>query len=182
MNCIEPLMINKNLSISGMFIGCLPITSLRLSTLECFYDRICLDKVKLALNIQNSSIESLNQLETSRFLINTTLNEIIDELMIEEWIYSIDYDQYFQQCQIKQCTYSIRKRNNFLTIFTTLLSLCKLTETFSERKRKSKYFFLFVDGGLAIALHLIAPSIVKLLLKLLKIFRYRRIIQPQPFE
>lgn len=126
MKCREPLILNDNLSINGMFIGCLPITSLRLSTLECFHDRICFDKVNLALNTKNSSsIELLNHLSESHFRINTTLDKIIDELMLEEWIYSIDYNQYLEKCHVTQCTYSVTERNRFVIIFTTLLSLCK---------------------------------------------------------
>ena len=119
-------MINENVSITGMFIGCLPITSLRLSTLQCFYDRNCLDIVKNALKLENLSITALDSTQSSQFLLNTTLDRIIDNLMLEEWSNSQNYTSYFNQCNSQQCSYSIVKRNSILLIFTVLLGLCKL--------------------------------------------------------
>lgn len=108
-----------------MLIGCLPITSLRLSTLQCFYDQNCLDQVKNTLNIQNISIIPLNITQSSKFPMNITFNQVIDNLMLEKWTYDVDYDKYFSECSPKQCSYSIVKENNALVIFTTLLGLCK---------------------------------------------------------
>jgi cytoplasmic iron level regulating protein YaaA (DUF328/UPF0246 family) len=108
-----------------MFIGCLPITSLLLSSLQCFYDDICLNDVKKAMNLQNLSIISLNSTQLRQFSMNTTLNKIINNLMLDEWIYNINHTEYFNQCNPQQCTYSIIERNNILVIFTTLLGFCK---------------------------------------------------------
>jgi hypothetical protein len=113
-----------------MFIGCLPITSLRLSSFQCFYDQICLDEVKEALGLKNLSMISLDPSQLSQFAINTTLGPIIDNLLLEEWTNKINYTEYFNQCNLQQCTYSITKRNNPLVIFTTLLGLCKYFEIF----------------------------------------------------
>lgn len=108
-----------------MFIGCLPITSLRLSTLECFYNQTCFNEVKQTTNSQNLSVNCLNPLESSRYPIKTALNEIIDHFMLEEWIYEINYTEYFNACNLKRCSYSIMKRKDTLAIFTNLLGLCK---------------------------------------------------------
>lgn len=125
MYCIDSLIIHDDIIVDGMFIGCLPITSLRLSTLECFYNQTCLNRTQVAFNLQNMSISSLNPLQQSQYSVNTTLNKIIDNLMLENWTYEISYAEYFNQCNIKECTYSIMERNNPLVIFTALLSLCK---------------------------------------------------------
>ena len=123
--CIDPLVINQNVSVSGMFIGCLPLTSLRFSSLTCFYDQLCLNQIKQAINLSNLSIIPLETTQSHGFSVNTSLSEIIDNLMLREWTNNIDYSEYFNQCQPVQCTYSIMKRNNILVIFTTLLGLCK---------------------------------------------------------
>ena len=123
--CIDPLIMNENLSVPGMFIGCLPLTSLRLSSLQCFYDQICLDKIKQAIKLQNISITSLNSTQSSHFSMNTTLDHIIDNLMLEQWTNNINYNEYFNECNLEKCSYSIIKQNNALVIFTTLLGLCK---------------------------------------------------------
>ena len=70
----------------------LPITSLRLSTLDCF----------LQSNLIKSNATS-----------KTTLNEIIDNLMLENWTF-------------EKCSYSMMIAKDPLSIFTNLLGLCKL--------------------------------------------------------
>lgn len=118
-------MIDKNTSVPGMFIGCLPLTSLRLSKLECFYDQNCIHQIINVLNLQNISITALNPNEISQYVMNTTLDHIIDNLMLEEWTNYTNYNEYFYQCNTLQCTYSKTERNNLLVIVTTLLGLCK---------------------------------------------------------
>ena len=124
-NCTDSLIINENITIDGMFIGCLPITSLRLSSLECFYNETCLAQIQQAFNLQNMSINSLNPLQSSQYSVNTSLNKIIDNLMLENWTYAINYTEYFNQCNLQKCTYSIVQRNNPLVVFTTFASLCE---------------------------------------------------------
>jgi len=48
-------------------------------------------------------------------MTKTTLSQIIDNLMSENWTYEINYTDYFNVCNAI----------NVLAIFTTLLSLCK---------------------------------------------------------
>jgi hypothetical protein len=77
------------------------------------------------MNLQNLSIISLNSTQLRQFSMNTTLNNITDNLMLEEWTYNVNYSAYFDQCNPQQCTYSITERNNLLVVFTTLLGFCK---------------------------------------------------------
>ena len=106
-----------------MFIGCLPLTSLRFSSLECFYDQLCLNKVQQAINLTSISIMPLNG---NRSSANRNVSEIIDNLMLREWTSNISYREYFNECQPAQCIYSIIQRNSWLVVFTTVLGLCKL--------------------------------------------------------
>lgn len=108
-----------------MMIGCLPITSLRLSTLECFYNQTCLNQMKTILNIENITISALDSTQTSQFFPNTTLNHIIDHLMLEKWTNQTNFTKYFDQCNPQECTYSLIEQNSALSIFATLLGLCK---------------------------------------------------------
>ena len=127
-SCIDPLVISQNTSIPGMFVGCLPLTSLRLSTLECFYNQSCLDRVTQAINLQYIPLTALDPTQSNQFSINTTLNYIIDNLMLDDWTSNNNYSAYFNECNLNQCTYSIIKQNNPLVIFTTLLGLCEFDE------------------------------------------------------
>ena len=124
-NCTDTLRVQNNTVVDGMFIGCLPITSLLLSTLECFYNQTCLDKIKQALNIQNFSIDPLNSLESSQYSSKTTVNQIMNNLMLENCTYEINYTDYFNQCNLTKCYYSVMYKKNPLSTFMTLLGLCK---------------------------------------------------------
>ena len=144
-----------------MFIGCLPITSLRLSSLRCFYDQICLDKVADALDLKNLSIVALNSSRISRYATNTTLGYLIDSLMLEDWKDQINYTAYFNECSVKECTYLVSKKENPLVIFTTLLSLCKSIDL--KYISCLQFDILYdIDGGLTISLRFLAPSIVRI--------------------
>jgi len=108
-----------------MKIGCLPLTSLRLSTLECFYNQTCVDEVKASFHLQNLSITALNSSHSSQYSMNTSLDHIIDNLFLEQSTENIDYIAYFDECNPQQCTYTHINQNYPLLIFTTLLGLCK---------------------------------------------------------
>lgn len=71
--------------------------------------------------------------------------------MTEEWIINISHSQYFDQCQVSLCTYSVTSRFNLLYIITTLIALI---------------------GGLTKVLRILIPPIVK--------FIRRRFVPPPP--
>ena len=108
-----------------MKIGCLPVTSLLLSTLECFYNQTCVNEVKGSFQLQNLSITALNSSYSSQYSMNTTLDYIINNLFIEQSSGNVNYSAYYEQCSPQQCTYSMVTSNSALSIFTTLLGLCK---------------------------------------------------------
>ncbi|CAF4134571.1 unnamed protein product [Rotaria sp. Silwood2] len=106
-----------NRTIPGMFLGCFPIDSILLSTLECLYDQSCIqmlidsrsfdfsDIVVVSDNLTN--ITALNQLAPSRFLPNTSLETIISQLFMENWTTSVNFSAYFAQCQPDSCIYTL---------------------------------------------------------------------------
>ena len=125
-DCADPLVVGeRNTSVIGMKIGCLPVTSLRLSTLECFYNQTCVDEVKASFQLQNLSITALDSSQSSQYSLNTTLDYIIDSLFLEQSTENVNYSAYYEQCNPQQCSYSLVARNSVLSIFTTLLGLCK---------------------------------------------------------
>jgi hypothetical protein len=88
----------------------------------------------------------------SNYSVNSVIEELVNNLMIEEWNVSMIYETYYNECQPAQCTYKIQARNNIIYIVTTLFG---------------------ITGGLATALKLIVPRVVKLV-------RKKRIQQQQP--
>ncbi|CAF3546539.1 unnamed protein product [Adineta steineri] len=134
--------------IKGLKIGCTPSESFRASTLECFYDRSCINLIHQYTNYSNS--HDLLSTMKSRFSINTTIAELIDNLFIEQWSNKTNYISYFQQCLPSYCSYTSVQKFNLTYIITLLLSL---------------------QGGLTIILKWICPKLVRIASK---IYDYRK--------
>ena len=134
--------IAASLTLPGIVVSCSPTESLMKSTLECFFDETCLNAIIFYMNHSKISLNSRTILnESSRYSPQTTVEILINELFIEQWITNISYVEYFQQCHPSFCQYSIEKRHNSAYILTTLLSLY---------------------GGLTITLRILIPIVIKL--------------------
>ncbi|CAF3789909.1 unnamed protein product [Rotaria socialis] len=110
-------------NLSGFVVGCYAIESLLRSTLECFFDKTCLDTLDRFFpitSITNFDVLSANQ---TRFPRQTSIETLINELFIEEWSTVISFSSYYQQCAPMSCTYMYVQHNNVLYILTTLLGL-----------------------------------------------------------
>jgi hypothetical protein len=136
-------------SSQGMMAGCYPLEALLQSTLQCFYNQTCIDPTNTfqALNASTSI--------SSRFPINSTIESVLDKLMIEDYSINISYEKYFSQCQPVSCSYSYIGRRSILDVTSSII---------------------VIYGGLAI----IARLIVVLFLKLYLIKNRR--INPQISE
>ena len=113
---MTPIYIKRYIA-QGLVSGCSVLDSLMLSTFECYYNNSnCLSilmKYSKDTYIQNVeypkwfNIRSLiYDSKTSRFLPNTTIAKIINEIMIEQWNPLSSYDQFYYSCSPKYCTYS----------------------------------------------------------------------------
>jgi len=85
------------------------------------------------------NVTALNNSLSSRFVENSTIEELVNQLMVEEWNSSRMYDNYYNECQPSQCTYTHQKKNSIIYIVTTLVGLI---------------------GGLITVLKLIVPRLV----------------------
>lgn len=129
-SCKAPMVLGDfNTSVNGMFIGCLPVTSLLQSSLACFYNETCILEIQTALELTlvnfTENFIALDPTVSSRFEPTTPLETIIKSLMIEEWRYVFNYSSYFDECKLSTCTYTSIERNSFLDITLRLLGLCK---------------------------------------------------------
>ncbi|CAF3313582.1 unnamed protein product [Rotaria sp. Silwood2] len=143
-----------NITIPGLFLGCYAIDSVLLSTLECLYEKTCVkllvdkyyfDVIGLVKPLKSSAVQ-IQPLphENSRFYPNTTINEIVSEAFVEDWINSTNYTSYYERCAPLQCTYTIRKRLNI------------------DMLAKMLGFY----GGLTVILEIILLSLVRTILQL----------------
>ncbi|CAF4139490.1 unnamed protein product [Rotaria sordida] len=118
--------------------------SLLLSSLECFFEQTCFDLIQEKINANADYYlkikGSVLLTNSTRFSPKTTVEEIINELMIERWYENVCYEEYYQQCAPEQCSYLLTFRSNALYIVTIVIGLF---------------------GGLSVALKIIVPIIVR---------------------
>ena len=133
--------------IPGMQTGCLPRQSLLQSTLECFFDQVCLNTI-IAFVGALRTISPLNATAVpSRFPPTMTVGSILDEMMIESWHNTSIFADYFRTCAPSVCSYSYSQRWSFVYMVTILVGLI---------------------GGLNAAFLVIAPLIVTLVIRRLQ--------------
>ena len=143
--CLQPTVLfepNDTLSetnIAGMMFDCLPSDAALASSLECFFKPWCLSLIENQLSI-NFTPNLLSA--QSRFAQNTTLQTLIDELMIEQLRTTINFSAYYAQCHPFYCTYSYSHRFDTQFIFILIAS---------------------AFSGVSVILRLMIPHLIKLL-------------------
>ncbi|CAF1297121.1 unnamed protein product, partial [Rotaria sp. Silwood1] len=155
-------------NIPQFFIGCFVLQSVLQSSLECFFNQTCLDAVQFQIRSSQSINITILQANTTRFLPETLIKVIVDNLMLEQWGDNIQYSQYYQQCAPESCSYTITSHNDFSYIITLLISLF---------------------GGVSMALKLAIPIIVRWIRNLyrpninpIEIFILRLVPSPRIFQ
>ncbi len=132
-------------NVPEFYYGCYFIEALLQSSLKCFYNRSCVKELESHLmSSVPMTIIPLDASVPSNYSVNSVIEELVNNLMIEEWNVSMIYERYYNECQPAQCTYKIQARNNIIYIVITLVG---------------------ITGGLITALKLIVPRVVKLVRK-----------------
>jgi hypothetical protein len=146
--CVEPSAIYNYgnpvalFIVPGVYTGCYIIESLLQSTLECFYNQTCIRELRSYLVLISPIIATaLNSSLPSQYFINSTIEDLVNHLMVEEWKSSQMYDGYYNACQPAQCTYTHETKNDIIYIVTALIGLV---------------------GGVITVLKLVVPRLVKL--------------------
>ena len=134
------------LIIKGLKMGCTPSESFLASTLECFYDFLCIDLIYEMVNY-SSNINPPNPLNliNSQFPMNITVGDLVKNLFIENWLTILNYSSYFDQCSPMLCSYTYVKQVDPFYAINFLLGLC---------------------GGLSVILKWICPNIVYIIAKI----------------
>ena len=160
-DCIEPAIVYSRSSGTSYFIvlgwnvGCSVVDTLIRSTFECFYNQSCVDllinylttlRPQMFINI---SATAMDLLSTSRFFPNTTVQNIVNELFIEQWHINASYAAFYRQFAPTYCLYSVQERKNALYVVSQILGLY---------------------GGLTVSLRFIVPYIAAVLFKVKRHF------------
>ena len=111
-------------ALSGMFVGCYPMEALLQSNLECFYNETCFDELKSYLN-SNAPLSAsiMNSSALIQFSSKSTIDDIVDEMMVEKWSWTLTYDDYFRECRPIECSYRAPTRNDAIYIVTTVIGV-----------------------------------------------------------
>ena len=129
--------------IPGLQAACTPIDSLLGSSLECFYNQTCVNKL-LSFFPTNETFTALVASSTSHFPMNATITSIIDHLLVEQWHVDISYADYHTQCAPLSCAYVESARRSATFVLTKLIGIL---------------------SGLMLALQSIIPLVINFLLK-----------------
>jgi hypothetical protein len=129
-------------TVPGVYTGCYVIEALIQSTLECFYNQTCINELQsYLLSSSTMNVTALDSSLPTQYFINSTIEDLVDHLMVEQWNSSQIYDGYYNACQPAECTYTHETKNDIIYIVTTLIGLL---------------------GGLITVLKLVVPRLVKL--------------------
>jgi hypothetical protein len=142
-------------SVPDFYTGCYIIESLLQSSLQCFYDQTCIDELQSYFQVASlMNVTSLNVSLFIQFFKNSTIEDLLDQLMVEEWNSSSIYNNYYNECQPKQCSYTRTAKNSAVYIVTTLIGLI---------------------GGLITVLKFAVPSLVEFIMFCIKKWKDRRV-------
>ena len=129
------------LQVPDFYLGCYIVEALLKSSLECFYDQNCIDELESYLG--STTFLNVTALDVSlsiQFFENSTIEDLLNQLMVEEWNSTSMYDSYYNECKPSKCSFIRVTKNGVIYIFTTLIGLI---------------------GGLITVLKLIIPRLVK---------------------
>ena len=145
---------SKMTPIEGFKMGCTPTESFLMSTLECFYNSSCINLMReqISYNAPDHLTSTPLPLSTnsSRYLPNTTIADLVHNLFIETWSTTINYTAYFHLCSPASCSYTYVQQVSLLQTLTTVLELF---------------------GGLNLILKWISPMIIQVFLK---VYQHRK--------
>ena len=112
------------ITISGVRIGCFIIESLLASSLECFYNQSCIDNLRQYLYPAPFLIvPPLNASLLHSFTPQSTMGEMLDHLMVEQWTNHTSHRSYFDQCRPSECHYSLVGKNSWVIVVAKVTGL-----------------------------------------------------------
>jgi hypothetical protein len=144
--------------ILGWYGGCSVLSSLMFSNFQCFFSEECVTNIEAYIHkfdwVAHDYIPAdnrypqpaklvyiaLNSSILNQSTINSTIKQIIRQLMVESWNPKVFYSKYFSACEPTSCTYAYMGRSALLHVLSLIIGLV---------------------GGLTTILKLVIPPIVK---------------------
>jgi hypothetical protein len=102
----------------GLMVGCYPLESLLKSNLQCLYNASCFPLLQSKIG---RSFAPLNESIPSKYQKNSTVESILNQLMVEKWVLDVIYENYYNECAPTSCSYI--ERRPALQVLTLFLEL-----------------------------------------------------------
>lgn len=145
-------------NISGMYIGCYATEALLKSNLNCLYNRTCLDLSQFYMTTTAAiNVATLDPSLPSGFSVESTVEELVNQLMVDAWNSTTDFERYHYICAPESCRFMYVARNDVIYVVTTLFSLI---------------------GGLMTVLKWMIPPSVKFSMYVIDGYHHRREVIP----
>lgn len=111
--------------VPGFVASCTPLEAILQATFVCLYETKCIETLIPHFPRLNElpSIRPLDRSLLSKYPRDVTVNRLVEELFLERWTVSVDFQQYFNHCAPKTCMYSFARQADVVYTITLLLSL-----------------------------------------------------------
>lgn len=109
------------MDIPSLYSGCSIMEGMNVSSFACLFNQSCFNMMTALLNVTTANVINPNELVS--FMTNSTVEEIMNEVFIDQWNFSASHHAFYDQCQPSSCIYTLIQRNSLIIIFTTVLSL-----------------------------------------------------------
>jgi hypothetical protein len=108
--------------ITGLFMGCFRLEALLNSTLECFYNQTCTDKVndKGRGPVPYPKFTALNATRNSP---NESIDSIARQLFVEKWSNYSSFNSYYTACAPRSCTYEYMHRRKLVSLIPSIIGM-----------------------------------------------------------
>ena len=116
-------------NLPGIYVACFLVDAALKSTLECWYDRQCIEILivkfmQAGLDVSlPTNVTALSVSAPSQFSPTTIFEDIVNNLMVENYTYSRSYDSFYRICQPVHCSYTYEERTSILYMITTIIGL-----------------------------------------------------------
>jgi hypothetical protein len=114
--------IDLQFKIPGFFMGCFRLEALLSSTLECFYNQTCMDKVN-AQALWWSGQTNFTALNATRNSPNESIDSVASQLFVEQWSNYSSFNNYYMACAPRSCAYEYIRRRKLVSLVTSIIGM-----------------------------------------------------------
>ena len=117
---------NGLIPVPGLIMDCSLTRATLRSTLECYYNQTCLSLIH---GHHANNLEALSVSKNKHFLIDTMIETLVNNLMIDHYTIDVSLDLYYDQCNPSYCYYKYNRQFQVLFIITVMCGIYGILST-----------------------------------------------------